>query len=83
MAKTKAVSTSSTVSERYSHALITKSQELPGIKQSAHEYHAKIVAVLRKRDPDKARKTMRAHLQTCEKAFSLLGKISDGSGNGR
>ncbi|MCU1261434.1 MAG: transcriptional regulator, TraR/DksA family [Bryobacterales bacterium] len=28
MAKTKAVSTSSTVSERYSHALITKSQEL-------------------------------------------------------
>ena len=62
---------------------ITKSQELPGIKQSAHAYHARILAVLRKRDPDKARKTMRAHLQTCEKAFSLLGKISDVTVNGR
>ena len=58
---------------------IAKSQELPGIKENAHAYHSKILAVLRKRNPELARKTMRAHLQTCEKAFSLLGKISDGS----
>lgn len=56
---------------------IAKSQELPGIKQSAHNHHAKIVAALKQRDPDKARKAMRAHLKTCEKAFTLLGKISD------
>lgn len=62
---------------------ITKSQELPGIKENAHAYHAKLLAVLRKRNPDLARKTMHAHLHTCEKAFSLLGKISDGSAVGR
>lgn len=55
---------------------IAKSQELPGIKQSAHAHHAKIVAALRQRNPEKARRAMRAHLQTCEKAFTLLGRIS-------
>ena len=56
---------------------IAKSQELPGIKQNAHEHHAKIVAALRQRNPEKARREMRAHLQTCEKAFTLLEKISE------
>lgn len=56
---------------------IAKSQELPGIKESAYEHHAKIVAALRQRNPEKARRAMRAHLQTCEKAFTLLGRISD------
>jgi GntR family transcriptional repressor for pyruvate dehydrogenase complex len=56
---------------------IAKSQELPGIKENAHESHAKIVAVLRQRNPEKARRAMRAHLQTCEKAFTLLDRISD------
>jgi GntR family transcriptional regulator, transcriptional repressor for pyruvate dehydrogenase complex len=55
---------------------IAKSQELPGIKQSAHEHHARIVAALRQRNPEKARRAMRAHLSTCEQAFTLLGKIS-------
>jgi GntR family transcriptional repressor for pyruvate dehydrogenase complex len=55
---------------------IAKSQELPGIKQSAQEHHARIVAALRERNPDKARRAMRAHLSTCEQAFTLLGKIS-------
>jgi GntR family transcriptional repressor for pyruvate dehydrogenase complex len=54
---------------------ISKSQELPGIKESAHQQHARILAAIRSREPDKARLTMRAHLQTCEKVFSLLGKI--------
>jgi GntR family transcriptional repressor for pyruvate dehydrogenase complex len=56
---------------------IAKSQELPGIKQSAHNHHEKILAALRQRNPDKARRAMRAHLQTCEKAFTLLGRISE------
>jgi GntR family transcriptional repressor for pyruvate dehydrogenase complex len=64
---------------------ITKSQELPGIKQSAQNHHTKILAALRQRDPEKARRAMRAHLSTCEKAFTLLGKIGETalSGNGR
>lgn len=56
---------------------IAKSQELPGIKQNAHEHHARIVAALRQRNPQKARREMRAHLQTCGKAFTLLEKISE------
>jgi DNA-binding FadR family transcriptional regulator len=58
---------------------IAKSQELPGIKQNAQEHHAKILAALRQRNPEKARREMRAHLQTCEKAFTLLEKISEAS----
>jgi DNA-binding FadR family transcriptional regulator len=49
---------------------------LPGIKENAHGQHAKILAAVRSREPEKARHAMRAHLQTCEKMFSLLGRIS-------
>jgi GntR family transcriptional repressor for pyruvate dehydrogenase complex len=56
---------------------IGKSQELPGIKENAHRQHAKIVAAVRRREPDKARHAMRTHLQTCEKMFSLLGRITN------
>jgi GntR family transcriptional repressor for pyruvate dehydrogenase complex len=56
---------------------IARSQSLPGIKDKAHEHHAKIVAALRQRNPEKARREMRAHLQTCDKAFMLLEKISE------
>jgi GntR family transcriptional repressor for pyruvate dehydrogenase complex len=64
---------------------ITKSQELPGIKQSAQDHHTRILTALRRRDPERARRAMRAHLSTCEKAFTLLGKIGETalSGNGR
>ncbi|HEX5433997.1 MAG TPA: FadR/GntR family transcriptional regulator [Candidatus Angelobacter sp.] len=55
---------------------IGKSQELPGIKENAHRQHARIVSAVRRREPDKARHAMRTHLQTCEKTFSLLGRIS-------
>ena len=55
---------------------ISKSQELPGIKENAHQQHAKILAAVRRREPEKARHAMRSHLQTCEKMFSLLGRIS-------
>lgn len=60
---------------------IAKSQELPGIKCEAHEHHTKILAALRQRNPEKARRAMRAHLQTCEKAFTLLGRISETGAN--
>ena len=55
---------------------ISKSQELPGIKENAHGQHAKILAAVRNREPEKARHAMRTHIQTCEKVFSLLGRIS-------
>jgi GntR family transcriptional repressor for pyruvate dehydrogenase complex len=58
---------------------ISKSQELPGIKESAQEHHTRILSALRQRDPEKARRAMRAHLSTCEKAFSLMGKIGETS----
>jgi GntR family transcriptional repressor for pyruvate dehydrogenase complex len=58
---------------------IAKSQEMPGIKENAHEHHAKILAAIRQRNPDKARREMRSHLQTCEKAFTLLERISEGA----
>ena len=55
---------------------IVKSQELPGVAASAQTGHAKILEALRQRSPEKARRAMRAHLQTCERAFTLLDKIS-------
>ena len=57
---------------------ISKSQELPGIKENAHRQHGKILSAVRRREPDKARHAMRSHLQTCEKTFNLLGRISVG-----
>lgn len=56
---------------------ISKSQELPGIKESAHRQHGKIFAAIRRREPEKARHAMRAHLQTCEKAFNLLERLNE------
>lgn len=56
---------------------IAKSQELPGIKQNAQDHHGKIYNAIRERNPEKARRAMRAHLQTCDKAFNLLGHISE------
>jgi GntR family transcriptional repressor for pyruvate dehydrogenase complex len=55
---------------------ISKSQELPGIKENAHQQHMKILTAVRNREPEKARHAMRTHLQTCEKVFNLLGRIS-------
>lgn len=66
---------------------IAKSQEMPGIRENAHEHHAKILAALRQRNPEKAKREIRAHLHTCEKAFTLLEKISEtataGAGAGK
>lgn len=56
---------------------ISKSQELPGIKESAHRQHGKILAAIRGREPEKARHAMRTHLQTCEKVFNLIGRLTE------
>lgn len=55
---------------------ISKSQELPGVTANAQASHTKILEALRQRNPEKARRAMRAHLHTCERAFTLLDKIS-------
>jgi GntR family transcriptional repressor for pyruvate dehydrogenase complex len=55
---------------------IIKSQELPGVKENAQVHHAKILGALKQRNPERARRLMRAHLQTCEKAFTLLDRVS-------
>lgn len=55
---------------------ITKSQVLPGLRDNAHTQHQKILQALRAKDPEKARHAMRAHLQTFQRALTLLGKIS-------
>ncbi len=55
---------------------ISKSQELPGIKENAHQQHGKILSAVRRREPEKARHAMRTHLQTCEKMFNLLGRLT-------
>lgn len=56
---------------------IAKSQELPGIRENAQRQHAKILAAICDHNPDKARSAMRTHLQTCEKVFNLLGRLSE------
>jgi GntR family transcriptional regulator, transcriptional repressor for pyruvate dehydrogenase complex len=58
------------------HEWISKSQELPGVAANAHVSHTKILEALRQHKPEKARRAMRAHLHTCERAFTLLDKIS-------
>jgi GntR family transcriptional regulator, transcriptional repressor for pyruvate dehydrogenase complex len=58
---------------------IEKSQELPGLRENAHLQHRKIFEAVREKNPEKARKAMEAHLQTFQRAFTLLGKITDGS----
>jgi len=55
---------------------ISKSQQVPGIQQNAHKQHIKILTAIRHHEPDKAKHEMRAHLQSCEKVFTLLGKLS-------
>lgn len=59
---------------------IGKSQELPGLRENAQEQHERIFGCIAGRDPDAARAEMRAHLETFQRAYTLLGRISDTSG---
>lgn len=56
---------------------IAKSQELPGMRENAQEQHKRIYKSIMKHDPEKARKEMKTHLSTFERAYKLLGRISD------
>ncbi len=55
---------------------IAKSQELPGLIENAHEQHTRIFKSIADRDASAARREMRAHLETFQRAYSLLGRIS-------
>jgi GntR family transcriptional repressor for pyruvate dehydrogenase complex len=54
---------------------ITKSQELPGLRENALAQHKKIFESITDRNAAKAREAMQAHLQTFQRAYTLLGKI--------
>jgi len=58
---------------------IRKSQELPGVRENAQQQHESILQAILNRDPERARQEMRAHLTTFEKAYTLLGRISETS----
>ena len=57
---------------------ITKSQELPGMRENALEQHTRIFESIRQRNPEQAREAMREHLATFQGAYRLLGKIAGG-----
>lgn len=54
---------------------IMKSQELPGLRENALVQHEQIFASIAERKPDAAREAMRAHLQTFQRAYTLLGRL--------
>jgi GntR family transcriptional repressor for pyruvate dehydrogenase complex len=55
---------------------IAKSQELPGVRQNAQEQHQRIYRAISERNPEAARNEMQAHLETFERAYKLLGRMS-------
>jgi hypothetical protein len=59
---------------------ITKSQELPGLRENALVQHVSIFEAIRDRDEVRARGAMRMHLETFLRAYSLLGRIASFDG---
>ncbi|MFL6446888.1 MAG: FadR/GntR family transcriptional regulator [Bryobacteraceae bacterium] len=59
---------------------IRKSQELPGVRENAQQQHESILRAIVNGDAEGARQGMRAHLTTFEKAYTLLGRISEAKG---
>jgi GntR family transcriptional repressor for pyruvate dehydrogenase complex len=55
---------------------ISRSQQVPEVRQNAHKQHIKILAAIRKHDPEKAKHEMRTHLQTCERIYTLVERIT-------
>ncbi len=56
---------------------ISKSQELPGMRENAQEQHKRIYKSILKHDSERARKEMKAHLATFERAYKLLGRLQE------
>jgi GntR family transcriptional repressor for pyruvate dehydrogenase complex len=55
---------------------IEKSQELPGLLENAHEQHRRIFKAIAEHDPATSRREMRTHLETFQRAYTLLRKIT-------
>lgn len=51
---------------------MSKSQEFPGGLESAHMYHNRLLNFLLTGDAENARRTMRQHLETFQKAYKLV-----------
>jgi hypothetical protein len=58
---------------------ITKSHELPGLRDNALVQHGHIFESILERNPEKARQAMQSHLRTFQRAYTLLGRIVDSS----
>jgi DNA-binding FadR family transcriptional regulator len=54
---------------------ITKSQELPGLRENALEQHESIYESIASRDARGARAAMEEHLCTFQRAYTLLGRV--------
>ena len=54
---------------------ITKSQEFPGGRESAHKYHTRILNFILEGNAESARREMRQHLETFHKAYTLLSMV--------
>jgi len=54
---------------------IMKSQELPGLRENAVVQHETILESIADRNPAKAREAMQSHLQTFQRAYTLMGRI--------
>lgn len=55
---------------------IKKSQELPGLMENAQEQHGRIFKAISDHDASAARREMRAHLETFQRAYSILGRVA-------
>ena len=55
---------------------IAKSQQLPGLLENAHQQHKRIFKSIAEHDSQSARREMQAHLETFQRAYSLLGRLS-------
>ncbi|MBV8829193.1 MAG: FadR family transcriptional regulator [Acidobacteriaceae bacterium] len=55
---------------------IAKSQELPGLLENAHQQHKRIFKSIAEHDSQSARREMQMHLETFQRAYTLLGRLS-------
>jgi GntR family transcriptional repressor for pyruvate dehydrogenase complex len=55
---------------------ITKSQELPVLRENALDQHERILECIAQGNGSKARDAMRAHLETFQRAYTLLGRLT-------
>jgi GntR family transcriptional repressor for pyruvate dehydrogenase complex len=54
---------------------ISKSQKLPGVRENAQEQHERILQRIAQHNCEGARQEMRLHLETFQRAYTLLGRL--------